>query len=79
MGAPPDVVALRLEEALQALQEAGLVARVRTTSPPRKVAAGEVQRVVRQRTTAAGEVELLVVWERYVPAHGAAPSRQPGG
>ncbi len=66
MGSPPDVVALPLEEALEELRAAGWTPRIRTTSPPQSAPAGGVQRVVRQRATAAGEVELVVAWERYV-------------
>jgi hypothetical protein len=81
VAAPPDVVALPLEEALAALQEAGWQARVRTTAPPRSTPAGGVQRVVRQRATTAGEVELVVAWERYAPAprSGTGPGSPEAG
>ncbi|MCS7235675.1 MAG: PASTA domain-containing protein [Armatimonadota bacterium] len=81
MAAPPDVVALPLEEALAALQKAGWQVRVRTTSPPRSAPGGGVQRVVRQRATAANEVELVVAWERYAPAPraSAGPRSLEGG
>ncbi|GBD28015.1 MAG: PASTA domain-containing protein [Firmicutes bacterium] len=66
MSSPPDVVAWPLEEALAELRAAGWTPQIRTTSPPQSAPAGGLQRVVRQRATAAGQVELVVAWERYV-------------
>jgi beta-lactam-binding protein with PASTA domain len=81
---PPDVVALPLEEALHALQAAGWRVRVRETAPPRSSPAGGVRRVVRQRATTGGEVELVVAWERYTlfrrgPEDGVPSSTGAGG
>lgn len=67
-GAPPNVVALPLEEALEALQSAGWQVRLRESAPPRSIPADGLRRVVRQRARAPREVELVVVWERYTPA-----------
>jgi hypothetical protein len=77
MGSPPDVVALPLEEALETLRAAGWTARVRTTAPPRSTPAGGVQRVVRQRATSPGEVELVVAWEHYQRARRPGPADAP--
>lgn len=77
MDAPPDVVALPLEEAVRILQAAGWTPRLRTTAPPRSAPAGGVQRVVRQRATSPGEVELVVAWERYERARSSRPSGAP--
>ncbi len=71
--APPDVVALPLEQALEQLRAAGWRVQVRTTAPPHSVPAGGAQRVVRQRATGPEEVELVVAWERYARASRWSP------
>lgn len=73
---PPDVVALPLEEALEALQSAGWQVRLRESAPPRSAPADGLRRVVRQRAKAPYEVELVVVWERYTPARRPATAER---
>ncbi len=75
---PPDVVGYPLEEALQLAEAAGWRVDVRTTSPPHSAPAGGVQRVVRQRATAPGQLELVVAWERYTPLRQPSPGNPSG-
>jgi hypothetical protein len=78
VGPPPDVVGYPLEEALQVVEAAGWQATVRTTAPPRSAPAGGLQRVVRQRATHPGELELVVAWERYTPLRRPSPREGSG-
>jgi hypothetical protein len=76
-----DVIGLELEDARRRLEAAGAVVTVsETRSPVPTVRVSGPMRVVRQRVTAGGGVELLVTPERYDPASlrpGAArPSRE---
>ena len=61
---PPDVVGYPLEDARQALVDAGwTVGEVIEARPPRRTLL-DPQRVVRQRAKADGSVELVICGER---------------
>lgn len=69
MGAVPDVIGLELEDARTRLLAAGMTVSIsETRSPLRGVSLRGPLRVVRQRLTAAGAVDLAVTPERYDPA-----------
>lgn len=60
----PDIIGYPLDEARTILEAAGWSVDSRETAPPRATGGGG-QRVVRQRATDPGRVEIVVVWERY--------------
>ncbi|GBD30511.1 hypothetical protein HRbin32_01618 [bacterium HR32] len=74
---PPDVVGYPLEEALRVVEAAGWQVTVRTTAPPRSTPAGGLQRVVRQRATSPGQLELVAAWERYTLLRRPFRTREP--
>lgn len=64
-----DVIGLELEDARRRLEAAGVVVLVsETRSPISSVQLSGPMRVIRQRMTPNGEVELVVTPERYDPA-----------
>ncbi len=62
----PDVVALELTEAKKVLADAGIGnVQIKTTRPPRGGEPVGEARVVRQRTLAAGDCELVIAFRDY--------------
>lgn len=75
MGAVPDVIGLELEDARRRLLASGMTVSVsETRSPLRGVSLSGPLRVVRQRLSASGAVELVVTPERYDPATLRTPT-----